>query len=96
MTRINEHGQPVGDPVPGWSKRPRPGPVTLDGRYVRLEPLTVTLAQEAFGRLAPHPELWTYLADDPRPTWPPRRTGWSTATHPSRGGPRVDGSPARC
>ncbi len=65
MTRTNEHGQPIGDPVPGWTPRERPGPVTLEGRFVRLEPLGEQNAQELLARLAPHPTLWTYLSDDP-------------------------------
>lgn len=39
MPSTNAHGQPVGDAVPGWTPRERPGPVTLEGRYVVLEPL---------------------------------------------------------
>lgn len=65
MTRTNEHGQPIGDPVPGWTPRERPGPVTLEGRFVRLEPLDEQNAQELLARLAPLPALWTYLSDDP-------------------------------
>lgn len=71
MTRTDEHGQPVGDPVPGWRPRERPGAVTLAGRFVRLEPLTVGNAEAALERLAPHPALWTYLGDEP-PTDLPR------------------------
>ncbi len=37
---INALGQPVGAPVPGWSKRPLPPRAPLEGRYVRLEPQT--------------------------------------------------------
>jgi hypothetical protein len=38
---VNDHGQPVGDPLPGWRRRPPPAPVRLHGRHVRLEPLTL-------------------------------------------------------
>ncbi|MFJ9517997.1 GNAT family N-acetyltransferase [Kitasatospora sp. NPDC101801] len=37
--RRNEFDQPVGDPLPGWSPRPRPAAVTLKGDRCRLEPL---------------------------------------------------------
>ncbi len=65
MTRTNEHGQPIGDPVPSWTPRERPGPVTLEGRYVRLEPLDQQKAERLLARLAAHAALWTYLSDDP-------------------------------
>jgi RimJ/RimL family protein N-acetyltransferase len=35
----DEHGNPVGRPVPGWEPRPEPEPVTLAGRYVTVVPL---------------------------------------------------------
>ena len=66
MTRTNEHGQPVGEPVPGWEPRPPPGRVTLHGRYVRLEPVAGTHAADLFDALG-HEEddrLWTYRHDD--------------------------------
>ena len=65
MTRINEHEQPIGDPVPGWMPREQPGPVTLEGRFVRLEPLDEQNAGQLLARLAPHPAVWTYLGDEP-------------------------------
>lgn len=37
--RLNEYGQPIGEPVPGWSPRPLPAEVTLKGDRCRLEPL---------------------------------------------------------
>lgn len=36
---VNQFGQPIGDPMPGWSPRPAPADVTLQGRFCRLEPL---------------------------------------------------------
>jgi len=64
----NDHGQQVGDPVPGWTARPVPRPVVLDGRYVRLEPLALGHAADLHASLCqPGDEpLWTY-----RPTEPP-------------------------
>ncbi|MGW5397401.1 GNAT family N-acetyltransferase [Streptomyces sp. NPDC003952] len=37
--RLNAYDQPIGEPVPGWSPRPRPAAVTLAGGRCRLEPL---------------------------------------------------------
>jgi RimJ/RimL family protein N-acetyltransferase len=61
--RTNEHGQPVGDIVPGWTARTAPAEVVLEGRWVRLEPLETGHAADLYwatcgdGREA----LWTYL-----------------------------------
>ena len=48
MTRTNQHGQPIGEPVPDWRPRIPPGKVTLEGRYVRLEPVADGHATGAF------------------------------------------------
>jgi RimJ/RimL family protein N-acetyltransferase len=37
--RTNSLGQPIGDPVPGWTPRPRPPRSPLVGRLCRLEPI---------------------------------------------------------
>ncbi|MGU7770568.1 GNAT family N-acetyltransferase [Burkholderia sp. MR1-5-21] len=67
-TLTNAFQQPIGQPVPDWSARPRPQRVTLDGRYCRLEPLDAdrhaadlyaAYAQAVDGR------DWTYLAHGP-------------------------------
>ena len=66
MTRTNEHGQPVGEPV-GWSPRPAPGPVTLVGRHVTVEPLAQD-HRDGLLEVLGGPEaasLWTYLAEEP-------------------------------
>ena len=39
MSEINALGQPVGDPVPDWTARPRPPRTPIDGTRVRIEPL---------------------------------------------------------
>ncbi len=67
MTRTNQHGQPVGEPVPGWSPRKPTGPATLTGRTVRLEPLTMAHADDLFRALVEDssPQLWTYLFSGP-------------------------------
>jgi len=68
VVEVNEHGQPVGDRlVPAWTPRRRPEPVTLEGRYVVVEPLTPAHAAGLFASLC-GPEdraLWTYRATDP-------------------------------
>lgn len=62
MSPTNEHGQPVGDPVVGWEPCRLPGPVTLVGRYVRLEPLAADHAEPLFAALCGPDDapLWTY------------------------------------
>ncbi len=66
MTRTNEHGQPVGDPV-DWTPRPPPGRVRLEGRYVALEPVAVAHAEGLLDSLCGPDDtsLWTYRPDDP-------------------------------
>lgn len=67
MPETNEHGQQVGDEVSGWTTRPRPAPVELAGRYVRLEPLSAAHAPALHAALC-NPgdeELWTYRPTDP-------------------------------
>jgi hypothetical protein len=68
VTWTNEFGQQVGDPVPGWTTRPTPRPVRLEGRYVVLEPLATGHAADLHAALcrADDEPLWTY-----RPTGPP-------------------------
>ncbi len=53
-------GQPVGlkvDDRPG----PRPGPVTLEGRFGRVEKMQPSHAPGLWKAFAGHPELWTYI-----------------------------------
>ena len=67
MPEVNEFGQPVGDRVRGWSPRPRPDAVTLQGRYVAVQPLAVDHAEALLATLC-GPEdrsLWTYRATEP-------------------------------
>jgi RimJ/RimL family protein N-acetyltransferase len=62
--RMNEHGQPVGEPVPGWVPRRRPEPGPFEGRHGAVVPLRTEHARELFGSCStPGTEpLWTYLA----------------------------------
>ena len=63
MTRTNEHGQPVGEPV-DWRGARAPEPVVLEGSTVCLEPLAADHAQAIADNLGSHPELWTYRGDE--------------------------------
>jgi RimJ/RimL family protein N-acetyltransferase len=60
---LNEHGQMVGDPVPGWTPRERPRPGPFHGRYCDVVPLRPEHASQLYG--ASHGPaaagLWTYL-----------------------------------
>lgn len=64
MTASEPHpqtGQPVGlpvDPTPA----PRPGPVTLKGRYGRLEKLKADHAADLWKVFAGQDQVWTYIA----------------------------------
>jgi RimJ/RimL family protein N-acetyltransferase len=66
--RLNEFGQPIGEPVPGWTPRERPGDVTLTGTWCRLEPLDAARHADdlyAAYRSAPDQRDWTYMAVGP-------------------------------
>lgn len=65
---LNPLGQPIGDPVPGWTARARPPRTAMEGRLCRLEPLDATAhaaalhdahAADREGR------NWTYLPYGP-------------------------------
>lgn len=63
---INEHGQPIGDPV-DWKPAQRPQPTTLTGRYVELKPIRDVAPDELYAEIgAPeHAPLWTYWPESP-------------------------------
>jgi RimJ/RimL family protein N-acetyltransferase len=54
-------GQPVGPPVDGTPAR-RPGPVTLDGRYGRVERLDARHAGSLWEAVTGHDDIWTYMS----------------------------------
>jgi RimJ/RimL family protein N-acetyltransferase len=67
MTASEPHpqtGQPVGLPVDDPTPAPRPGPVTLKGRYGRLEKLTPAHTTDLWAAFAGHDEVWTYIGAD--------------------------------
>lgn len=67
--RADAFGQPVGDPVRGWTPRSRPEPGPFHGRYCTVVPLAPVRAPELYGSChGPGAEgLWTYLAGLPGP-----------------------------
>lgn len=62
--RHNEYGQPIGEPVPGWTPRAQPTAMQLEGQYCRLERLDA--ARHAADLHAAYAQAsdgrdWTYL-----------------------------------
>ena len=55
--------QPVGAPV-DTTPAQRPGPVTLEGRYGRIEKLGARHAAGLWPAFAGHDEIWTYISTD--------------------------------
>ncbi|MEZ0578726.1 GNAT family N-acetyltransferase [Nocardioides sp. MH1] len=62
MPELNAFDQPVGDEVPGWTPRPAPEPVVLEGRYVAVVPLTSAHYADLFAAVCGPDDdrLWTY------------------------------------
>ncbi|WP_045880122.1 GNAT family protein [Pseudofrankia sp. DC12] len=64
VARLNDLGQPVGEPV-DWFGARAPRARDLVGRWVRLGPLSAAEhARHVVDRLGAHPDLWTYQAED--------------------------------
>ena len=60
----DEHGLPVGPPVPGWSGARLPQRCVMEGRFCRLEPAELARHGAALWRahsLAPDGRHWAYL-----------------------------------
>ena len=87
VARTNELGQPIGEPLPdGWTPPPAPSPVTLEGAFVRVEPLdSAAHAPDLFeaGRVDATGASWTYLPDGPFESLD-SFTGWLWAAAPER------------
>jgi len=62
VPELNPFDQYVGDVVPDWETRPAPEPVTLDGRHVRVVPLSSAHYADLFAAVCgPRDDaLWTY------------------------------------
>jgi RimJ/RimL family protein N-acetyltransferase len=67
MTASEPHpvtGQPIGLPVANTAAALRPGPVTLKGRYGRLEKLRPDHWTDLWAVFAGHGRVWTYISTD--------------------------------
>ena len=64
---LNHLGQPVGPTVPGWTERPSPPRTPIEGRYARIEPLSLEHAEAL--HLANCADtaggMWTYMGYGP-------------------------------
>jgi len=62
VPELNPFDQYVGDVVPGWERRPAPEPITLQGRYVRIVPLSSVHYADLFDAVCGPDDgpLWTY------------------------------------
>lgn len=67
MTDTNTLGQPVGVRLDGWTPPPAPTRMVMEGRYCRLEPLTLDHAPALFEALSEDREgrTWTYMPNGP-------------------------------
>lgn len=67
-TSQNAYGQAIGPSMSGWSERPKPAAIDLNGTHCRLEPLSVARhAGQLFQAYAAAPDDsdWTYLSFGP-------------------------------
>lgn len=66
MTDLSPSGAPLGDPVPGWTPPPRPGPEAMEGRWARLERLDPQRhAPEVHAANSASDAVWDYLPYGP-------------------------------
>ena len=69
MPHVDAFGQPIGFPLPAWSRRPLPPRTPMLGRYCRLEPLDAERhaaeLDAAFRQGDPAGRNWTYLGYGP-------------------------------
>lgn len=81
MTRVNEFGQPIGEPVADWRGCQRPLREAIPGRYCVLDPLDVD--RHGDDLYAAYSEadrgLWTYMADGPYDSRESFRTAMAAA-----------------
>lgn len=65
---MNHLGQPIGPPLPGWRKRPRPPRTAIEGRFCRVEPIDPerhAAELHAANRHDKDGRNWTYLGAGP-------------------------------
>ena len=77
MTRTNELGQPIGEPVPGWTARPRPPDSPIEGRFCRVERLDP--ARHAADLHAANPTVKLFGASGVAAPWFTQRIGADAA-----------------
>jgi RimJ/RimL family protein N-acetyltransferase len=66
MSNTNEFGQPLGNDLGGWLPPPMISDAVLNGKHVRLRPLTFDDAKIVYSLLAQaRPDLWTYMPFGP-------------------------------
>jgi RimJ/RimL family protein N-acetyltransferase len=65
MTRTNEHGQPIGPALDGWTPPPHPRATALTGRHVKIVPTDVGAHAPALFDAFDEPADWTYLFQGP-------------------------------
>jgi hypothetical protein len=64
----NDLGQPVGFPLPQWTPPEPPAREPMEGRFCRLEPLSLSLhaaSLHAANQLDVQGRMWTYLPYGP-------------------------------
>ena len=82
MRRLNEFGQPIGEPLPDWSPPPLPTREQIEGIYCRLVPLDAQLhARPLYEVIARESDdgSWTYLPYGPFGSFEEYRI-WATAS----------------
>lgn len=64
---IDGNGNPIGPIVEGWTPRPRPQRIVMEGRTVRLEPLAAGHADDLHAAFSTDTagRMWTYLGVGP-------------------------------
>jgi RimJ/RimL family protein N-acetyltransferase len=68
MTHTNALGQPIGAPLPDWTARTLPPRVAVEGRHIRLEPISAKRhGADLFEALSADPDgaLWTHRLNGP-------------------------------
>lgn len=67
MSQLNQFGQLIGDALQDWQPRQHPQRVTLEGRYCRLEPLSLKHADALFAahQQATDTRSYTWLLREP-------------------------------
>ena len=67
LQELDDQGDPIGPVVAGWEPRRRPAHTVLEGRTVRLEPLSASHVPDLFAAYSADRSgrMWTYLSVGP-------------------------------